>query len=811
MGIERKIASLETFLNRLDFPLQPHNYEAKVVLDVLFEKGGFLNLCDLLFGDFGGKRSSNKEEELTWMDIANAKPNGKIASSIFRLLAPGGRLCNLLEAVSMPTKDFSTRLKSSWKGDVGVESDVNSQSIKFFIPLSTLYASSYELIGETANTNWYSLPRARCPSLFLVPFWCPPLVTRPDSDTREVLTSLPCYPLPYFVLRMLLYVVRRAERYGVRMVRRPNLDTLSKKIGALLNYVKDSLWNSSCVELPFYHRLLTAYIQYFVSTSFIKRSGLNRSLEEVQWFTPDVTAALLLSAPSLLWMRNVRQPNLEIHRVSCRDVVTAALVFRLIPFLTECFITLTRMGQENLFKNDSTYSLMIRKDFFNDSVALSAWDILSLDISFYRNTLIALRQSLISLDSFAECRREHYNNTLELWYTMIKPNENIKEVSKTYVIQHYEVYSFLLIDVFSMILKGNFLGFIDIVGATMLSKCIEVYSIPSLQVVFSEISNSEINSLSNLIDAITQYFTLNWTNEDGSIHVLRLFGDKTLELAAEVYLAVESRLELGNLDSLIIAHLEDSLGFLEKAFNGLPSVVKNLRDIRAVTRRPSVNSQIGSSLIMKKAEINTKSEKELYFKGIQRSCGFTGPLSLKFATENNVFPGGHNPLIEASCSNEFPFLLGLTRFIDTFIEKILEIYYSSWIPTCSRGHNMWLLSSSKYSCINHPRQPAVWECLLCEEVYGVCCRSHPHGKNGEELIRLENIQYGNNPFCQECFSVFQPNDVVYSSSSSSSKETFCPDCASRPFKKRSSRFLAAYTTWAIFFFIALMIVFIYSV
>ncbi|RNF16466.1 uncharacterized protein Tco025E_05167 [Trypanosoma conorhini] len=808
MGIEKQIASLETFFRHVNYPIQPLHYETKVVLDTFFEKGGFLNLCDLTFAGYGSRARGTGANELSWMDIGNSKPNGKVALALFRLLAPGGHLCNLLEAVSLPPNNFAACLKSSWKENLGGESDVKFPFYYFDMPMSALYASSYELLAEPADTNWYTLPRSRCPPMFLIPFWNPPLVTRFESDHGQVLTSLPCSPLAYFILRMIFYLIRKAEQSGVEMVCLLPLDTASKRVGAwfttLMNYFRDS----PCTELPLYHRLLTAYIQYFVSISFIERVSSKRALEDVQWSTSDVVAALLLSAPTFLCMRGLRQPELEIYRTPCREVVSGALVFKIIPFLTECVLALKQNDTEKSFATTSNYFVMPQKEICVDALVPSSRDVLFSNISFYRNTLIALRQSLISLFNFRECRREHFNNSLELWYLLLKPNES-KEVRESYVVHHFEIYSFFLIDVFSMLLKSNFLTSIDFAGASMLLRCFEVFSMHSVRNVFREVNNTDASSRLNIIETITQYFTLNWSDEDGAVHVINVFGTEILDLAAEVCLAVEERVDKGDLDPLVTVPLKHSRDFLLNAFEGLHSVVEKSREVRASCRKSNGYVRASSVSNEIKARSNKSEEKELFFKGIRRSCGFSGPLNLRFSTENDPLPGTQHLNTETSMGNEFPFLVNATKFLDFVLEKLLESYYSAWIPTCSRGHKMWLLSSSKFTCINHPEESAVWECVFCEEVYGVCCRSNPYGRDGKKLVRTENSQSDLTCYCSECYSYIPANAVFYTSSTS--RTTLCPGCASRPFKRRSFRPLAAYMTWTILLFVFILFTFFYNI
>ncbi|KAF8283411.1 hypothetical protein TcBrA4_0061390 [Trypanosoma cruzi] len=807
MGLEKQIASLETFFRHVNYPLQPLHYETKVVLDTFFEKGGFLNLCDLTFASYGTKERAGGARSLSWMDIGNLKPNGKDASALFRLLAPGGHLCNLLEAVSLPSKDFATCLKRSWKEKLAGESEIKFPFYTFDIPISALYSLSYELLAESADTNWYTLSRSRCPPLFLIPFWNPPLATRFEAEHGQVLTSFPCSPLSYFILRMFFYLVRKVEESGVEMVCLPRLDTVGKRVVSWFNILMDYFRDVPCVELPLYHRLLTAYIQYFVSFSFIGRLSSKRVLEDVQWSTSDVMAALLLSAPNLLCMKGFRRPELEIYRNSCRDVFSAALLFKMIPFLTECILALRKTDSEESFANMSKYSILPQKEMRLDSAVLSAWDILFFDLSFYRNTLIALRQSLISFEKFRDCRREHFNNSLELWYLLIKPSEN-KDVRETYVVHHYEIYSFFLIDVFSMVLKSSFLDSIDVAGASMLLRCFEVFSMASIRNVFHELSSNDTFSRSNILDNIIQYLTLNWADEDGAVHIVKVFGKEILELAADFCLAVESRIEKGDLDPAVTFQLKGLLDLLLNVFEGLQPVVEKCRQMHASCRKPNVGVRTNSTPTEIKRKLDTEGEKELFFKGIRRSCGFSGPLNLRFATENGLLPGTSYPAAGTSLGNEFPFLLAVTRLLDALFEKILEVYYSAWIPKCSRGHGMWLLSSSKFACINHPEESAVWECVFCEEVYGACCRSNPYGGDGKKMVRAENSQ-SDFKFCSECYAFIPTNTVFYNLSMS--ETVLCPECASRPFKRRSFRFFAAYRTWTIICISCLLVMFFYII
>ncbi|KAG8345584.1 hypothetical protein ERJ75_001734600 [Trypanosoma vivax] len=789
MKPEKHIDSLEKFIRHVQFPLQPLQHETKVVLDAFFEKGGFLRLCDMAYGTYDGMHYGNFRKAQSWIDIGNLNPNGKVASSLFRLLAPGSHLCKLLESISYPQHDFSLKLKKNWKGVGENEQEFSTCTTKIDLPLSDLYASFHELLGEPAEANLYSLCRSKCPPMLLVPFWEPPLFTRLEASHRQVLTSLRCSPLSYFILRMLIYVVHRTEQGGADVVVAPRSGS-PKRTKFSLHFLMAWVCGNRSIEIPFYHRLLVAYIQYFVSPNYVDRMHGKRTLDDVQWTVADVVSGLLLLVPSHLMMKYPKC-DLELRREAIRDVGSAALVFRLIPFLTECFLSLFRKGNWKIYLDRWDNHVFFRKKFRMDCVALSEWDVLSPHASFYRNVMLALRQTIISLESFSNCRREHFNNSLELWYAVINPTGNCDEIPDTYVLHHFEAYSFLLTDVLNMVLNSSFLQYIDLTGARMWAKCIEVFTSESIQNIFSEISSSDICSRDGILDTIIKYFTLNWDLEDGSTRIMKPYAEETVSLVVRVYIATESRAQNGDLSADVVDALLDSLGFLKRSFKGL--ITKAQKYCEA---HPSnlASGNIAPDL-SHDAEINMNTEeaKDLFFRGIQRSCGLSGPLGLRFPTRSALFAGSCNYLAETNYSDEFPYLVRFTRVADLFIEKVLEVYYSQWIPTCDRGHRLWLLSSNRYTCTSHPEHQAIWVCSECDEVFGNCCRCDPFSSDGSQLALVEE-EVPPSSYCSRCLAVFMSDAVVYKSLHTGS--VLCSDCASRPFVKKSCRFLAFYITWS---------------
>ncbi|EAN77060.1 hypothetical protein, conserved [Trypanosoma brucei brucei TREU927] len=807
MGVDKKISSLEDFFKRVSFPLQPLHYETKLVLDTFLDKGGFLNICDMTFGSpfHDGRRSG--AGELSWMDVANSNPNGKTALALFRFLAPGGYFCYLLEALSLPQHDFAVKLKKSWKGDAETEIETGSYLRYFDFPFSTFHPTFHELFEEAPEANLFDLPRSRCPPLMLVPFWAPPLVTRLEPSSRRVLTSLRCSPISYFILRMLLYGVRRTEECCSDVVRLPRINAMGGKINVFFKAVVRLFKGSYITGLPLYHRLLTAYIQYFVSSTCIQKLSSKRSFGDIQWSVSDVTAALLLSAPSHLWARSVSKVDREKHRLSCRDVASAALVFRLVPFLTECLFALCQKDRGRIYTSCWEGDNAVRKDFCDSHITPAVWDVLNPHISFYRNTLSVLRQALISFENYDDCRREHFNNALELWYAVVSPTGRVDDVSESYVVHHYEAYSFILFDVILMFLRSSFLEAIDVTGATIWSRCVEVFTSTAVQNVFREVSNATTNARCGIIETICRYFTLNWMGEDGIVRIMKPHAEETLHFLAEVYLATEVRLGEDGISDDTKCSLRLSLDYLAKSFDGIIRVVDERRSSR-VSRLTAATS--ASSRPSGEGEYTDRvgDSKDLYFRGTRMSCKFSGPVDVRFNAENEGIPF-YAQSSNAGFSDEFPHLVTLTEWMETALVFVFELYYKSWIPQCSNGHKLWLLSSDKHCCVNHPQQSAIWECFLCEEVYGSCCRSKPRCPRGGSLTRTEISQSISFPYCNQCFVMFKLGSVAYNKPQSDT--LFCSNCASRPFKRISCRFFASHIVVVLCIIVSLMVFLFFTI
>ncbi|CCW61410.1 unnamed protein product [Phytomonas sp. EM1] len=802
-AVEKEILAVSSFFCKVDYPYQPLYAETKEYLDAFFRKDGFVILCDRVFGRLHD--SNFHEESPCWMDIANNSPNSSMASALFRFLAPSTPFINLLDSFSLPSVEFSTKAKSSWKYESIEKPEESPAKYTVDFPLSTLYRNSFSLLGEPNDVSLYKMPRSKCPPLLLVPFWIPPLVTRKEVSSKQIMTSLPCLPLPYFILRMFCYAMRRCEKHGSGIISRRALGVIG-----LFHHFRENLLSffhqKAAIEFPFYHRVLTAFIQYYTTPTLFRNLSSKIAFEEIMWTSADTIAALLICSPVLLSHRNISQPALEWHRGPVYDPSAVAQLLCTTPFLTEIFITMTINSDD---KNRYAFSLRNR-EFQNDSLCKCSNDIIDIYSSFYRNCLISLRECLLSLDGFPCVRRVHLNNLLELWLILMNPLSRKGEfIDDRYVLRHFEAYSYITIDVLEMFAKSSLIETLDGTGISLLSRCLQILSNDNFKRLISALQceNSEKTALPNVI---LKNCVLNWAeDQDLALQMANFSSDKTCSLAAHVYALLE-RKSLRSLHVGIQKEVEICLTYIEQIFPISKQRIEKWRGM--LNSGAPKNIPIGCSVTpfhnVSTAHILSETDKSNFFKGYkQRRVVCLDPI--RFPTKSDEIYGRNYHLFDSTMRQEFPLLIGFTIFCDALLNKLTDILFSSLIQKCDNGHNLWLVHSRNYSCCNHYSEMAIWECSICEKAYGMCCRSGPTITIKGERLHLAS---GSNQtkLCSWCGEIFLPNGLFYVSHENNNL-FLCPNCASRPFKPWCTRWIAAYKTWSYIFVILLffLVVWVY--
>lgn len=799
--IVRQLVTFTKFYDGITLPLHP---DTKATVDAFFgKKGAFVLLCDKIFGKFIDAFYED-EPEMCWMDMGNIAPHSALAKALFRCISPGTPFINFLEAVSTPSPTFAYKVRSGWKGSKSsstAEADKAavegaSQMYTADFPLSVFLQSSFRLLAESTEADLYTFTRSKIPSALLLPFWHPPLVTRTEESAQQVMTSLPCSPLAYFILRMLMYVVRRSEKDGGQVLSRRQHGGVRSRIRYCYDAVAWFFNRLPPTDFPFFNDIFTAYVQTYVTPALIKNLSSKLSIQDIQWTTSDVTATLLVCSSFVLSHRHVTQPLSENNRPPIYEPSQLAPVAVTLPFFTEMFIALhkgTGIARETLSP------AAVPAGFSDDSVFKAADDVTFISQTLYRYSLIVLRETVMSLDGFPQCRLMHFNNALELWLTVMNPLWRVNgHVGLNYIARHYEAYSFITMGFLNLAVKSSMVGTLDRSGNELLAKCL------------TQLQDQQFTSLADAVHAasttaeesvtlglIKRNCVLSWGKDEGSFSRMDIRQEDVNDRAAQLFVMMERRCAMEE-NSYAADGCRECLTAVVSAFPGARDFLDKWR-LRG-TARQSAKPRVARHSRRASVDVSTaysskcltEEEKAKFFKGVKRHCERYSD-KVRLPTNNGRVHGGHHPSLRSKMYLEFPFLIGPTGVVDAGIERLMEAYYSSWIPKCEVGHYMLLVDTDEYCCSAHAGQVGIWECLICEVVYGSCCRNLPMTSDGKQLSMKRNADAG--AICSRCGEFFDLGRICFASPQQE-QTVYCSVCASRPFKPWSTRFLAAYSTWA---------------
>lgn len=803
IDIVRELATFTNFYEALRLPLHP---DTKATVDSFFGRGGaFVLLCDKMFGKFVDVYYDD-QPEMCWMDLANISPHSSLASALFRCIAPGTPFVNFLEATSMPSPTFAPKLRSGWKGAQASPTSSTktaaagaSPGYVFDFPLSSFLQNYFRLLTESNDADLYAFTRNKIPGAMLVPFWEPPLMTRKEDSTHQILTSLPCSPLSYFILRLLVYTNRRSEKDGATVIsRRPY-----RGLRSCIRYCEDTVaWVFNLLpptDFPFSSGIVTAYVQMYVTRSLTQNLSSKISIEDVQWTTIDVAATLLITSSFLLSHRHAPQPVLENNRAAICEPSQLAPILVVTPFLTEMHIALHR-GADSAITREAL-SASVPQNFSDDSVFKAGDDIICIAQTLYRNSIITLREAILSIDRYPHCRFMHFNSILELWLALMNPQwrGDDTRVGFNYISRHYEAYSFATVGVLKLAVKSTMVDTLNRTGVELFLRCLQQLEKPVFCGIADAVHNASVSRDDTLVlAAVKRNFVLNWADDAVSLSLMDIRNDEVCERAAQLFVILEQKCaadDLAELNDLF----RSCMPALLRAFPGADQFLTKWRkggntstasgnaDDSTQSRRSSVDaSSIGNAGRL------TEEQKKDFFDGTRRRIARTC-ADARFPTLNGR---GYHLTLQTCLYPEFPILVPPTRVLDAVIERVMEFYYTTWILKCDRGHSMDLLSTDRVACSNHPGGVAIWQCAICETTYGSCCRILPVLSDGTQLGMTKCP--GGGALCWRCGESFAEGSVCFAPARSTHR-VLCAGCASRPFKPFSTRFLASYQTWAAIF------------
>lgn len=783
VSAERQIMGFSAYFDSINYPAQPLSAESKLFFNTFFGCEGFITLCDLIFGSYHEKYASDAKE-LCWMDYANTAPTSSVATALSGLIHPNSAFVSTMEALSAPSATFAVRLKKGWKNaaEARLESFLATD-----LPLSAIYPQSYQLMAEAADANLYALPRARVPPVLLVPFWEPPVVTRKELSQQQILTSLPCSPMGYFLFRLLLFGLKRVQQRSADcLVQRPNNDLFSKA-WQLKDKIVTTLYKFPPIDMPYYAQTLQSYVQIYISPSLPRHLSCKPSVTDVLWTTSDMVASILVLAPSLLAHRQSQQPLEENARFGCANPEALAQIVSIVPLHTSMVYALLRESSEFPTTESQT---AVPPDFPMSAVSKAQCDLENIRSTLYRNCLVLMRECLLSFELEPHCKPAHFTYCFELWAALMHPlDKQQRPMTSSHVMHHFEAFSYITVDVLNMLVKSSFCRTMNEESVKVLKKCFFLLSQETSASVMASVHASQ-GSSRTVVEAISRHFVLNWTGSDGNVQIPDLYGDTTCNLAARAYVLLERALT-GEASEEFAGALREALSFMSLVF---PALSKHLDTWRNTERNVFKGSSSGPTKSGMIAHQMSESERSLFFKGAKNARRIFAK-NLRLPTRNGRVPGSHNPALQTSLRNEIPVLLGVSRFLDALIVKGLELYYSRFIPKCDRGHNLWLIYSKNYSCCNHASETALWECSLCETVYGSCCGGLPWRSDGERYLVCDKLGAGEKQ-CSICGQVV-PEDCNMFVAEHDAGNVVCPDCASQPFRPWSTRWIASYKTWSI--------------
>ncbi|CAD2216641.1 hypothetical protein AGDE_08585 [Angomonas deanei] len=772
--IDRDATSKIQALNRIFASGSVHGAhlspDAKKYFDTFFDTE-FIYTCDSIFGTYFRSTYAEDDTVECYMDIANRKPNCRLARELRKLLSPKGSFFVFLESKSTPSSNFYLDLKAGWKNPPDGFSEFSEGNTTDF-PLSSLVPNSYKLLGESDDFELAAAPRSMCPPFLLIPFWEPPLITRNEKSQRRTLTSLRCNPLAYFLIRMYTYINRRADLFGKEILAfyKPRYFFSYGKLAWFKT--TEFIFGPNPYNYTFYAEIMEEFAHYFVKSSSLYRDLQSKALVyNLYWTQSSVCTALLLSFPDMAANKTISQPLWESRRYSCSDFSKLASIVTSLPSIKILYQYLYS-EKDNL----GALNFELTKNLSDDLSAVTADSILFLGYHFYRESLVALRQCVLSLSSVSNLRCVHVQNALELWLVLMNPLPS-GVIDENYARRHFETYLVLVFDFFSMFANPKILGSLDERCVSLVRKCLETLDEPVIRGLFNSLKQKNTFS-----EHIFKMRMLNFTKEELE-QLFSLESERFRKTAARFFVAIENRIIVEFNDALK-KDLETCNDLVKKTFPGFEAFLDECR--RPHVASVSVLDDRDDCVV--EAHLMTPEERNQLLNG-KRIKYTTSKQKYRFPMCDGKFVRASSAVTERVVREEIPLLVPVTKALDFFIELMMEIFYGGKIPRCERGHKLWLLKSHSYCCTNHATQKGIWECRFCEVVYGTCCAPLPVRSRGPLSISYGEVGFS----CTICGFVFQPTTVVFSDEDCK----LCADCASRPFVSVSTRILASYKFVAI--------------
>ena len=785
-------------------PVNPHHYDTKLIFEFLLERGSFLEICDRVFGPLMLDSAKQGEMNKCWMDLADDPKRTDFADALFELLSPSGHLSRIMQHVSAPPVDFVSSLQSHWK-DAGNHDreDAAPFTDPHYVPLTLLCHYTWQLMSETADTDLTTLSQDSVPSALLVPFWRPPLTAKSIPGSGQTLTALPSSMLAYFVIRMLQFLSNRSQPLGnTLMTAGPTKSAAPNASASVADHLKywwsivdrrvmqlfsPSLFSAPVVQLPFFNRLFTAYLQHFAPPAKIRPLTQRQPYFEIQWDDKQVIAALLLHAPIHMWWQRERAPETEHRRTPTERPSQMATQLMSLPYLR-------KMWEAVSSESDVTTGFR-RRPVHQEKVATAAACLTDSKQFLYKQCIVSLRQVLISIGRFPNCPRHHIMEIMQLWTALLKTEVTDGNDGHSWHLKRYEAMSVVLSDFFNFSQTIDLMSKADreiLTAFAAILRHIRANCLGWLQQVSSLLDREPHNPL---LQAIAENQVLVWEEPDRAStvagNIVNVCGDDMAERAVATFYSAQKRLDMvaAAQGSDEVQALGDILHNLEKL---LPTVTR-----KSVSRQSSTSNVILSSSVShhrafdnhRSGQLLEDEARHAYLVGKSRGYAFLHD-DVKFRVRSHH---GEAPL----ASDEIPLLVTITSVLDRGINYVAGyLRKESCIPRCDKGHRLYICEEDT-ACSFHPAQPAIWYCRPCNVSYGAECKGPLIDQNGQCLTR----RVGKPCVCKRCKTVVHGHEMHLELT-----EGFqlCPQCAVVPPRISVRRVLATQKT--ILAFIVLLFV-----
>ena len=775
-----RIRSVRDYIGKVELPLRPGHYVNDIVLDVLIKRDRFPHLCEAAFGPL---LVHDPVPPMCWLDEANNDPQSEIATELFELLKPDGLLFGIMQEVSAPSSEFRSLLGSKkWKSATHPTDVPAPYGASFTVSLSLLgskVADNVEAAADLAAVD-------HVPPGLLVPYWFPPIVHTPEAPVIADRETIHCTMLGYFLIRLALYGAERAHAAPediLRVPHQPQGSTASwvgEGIGNLVVKIEQQLskWTKvpkAAVTFPFYQRLLQAYTSHFVKPATLAKIVRSKSFNDIQWSLPETTAAELALLPTQIWLRAFISPQFECNRSPIidadrdRSLMIMARLAIAADYLRTVYLALVRAvpltGDEQPLP---------RSQGPEGGTTGSTW-VHRIHRHVERTSMIVIRQMALSLPRLPCVRGEHLRNVVELWTCLTKSLTTNELVQR-----HYEAVS-LFTDVLRMLSETS----IDIdkvlnepLGGSICA-ALDVLAMPSVTWLLQELEQAAKSRKMNT-DGIRAFYLLDWS-DSGNDEVA------SVKMAAATFAnRLYGKLQRSSVLQLSKAR-KDVMESLANIFPGCVSQpddqpTEGTQSALLETALRTAEDAKTSAARVQQNPIMTAEERALFLRGRGTTRWSPEARRIRFARETFLEPAG--PI-----SNEFPILLPAVEVIDGILDIVQCVRFRGRLPLCLNGHFLRLVDSDLPTCSQHLEHKAIWHCPSCSVYFGLCCRNHqPRDFDGGLLHRT----VCGDRTCDRCFfALIGPNRLAYENSDT--KNVLCNYCASEPYPKLSSRWIASYS------------------